>query len=280
MTAKWNLLVDLAQCSGCYNCLIVAKDEYVGNDAPGYFTAQPDQGHNWIAVDHIERGPTPVTEVQYLPRTCNHCDDAPCLKVARDGAVSKRADGIVIIDPVKAKGQKQIVDACPYGAVWWNEAAQVPQAWPFDAHLLDQGWTKPRCVQACPTGAMTAVKLADADMQQLAQNQGLAPLHPEYGTKPRVWYKHLARLQGVFVAGTLETHRDGRSDCVAGATVQLRQGDQMLAQAISDDFGDFRLDLPAPRPEPLTLRITAGAEGIEQPVVADRCTYVGRLIVA
>jgi nitrate reductase beta subunit len=32
---------------------------------------------------------------------------------ARDGAVRKREDGIVIIDPEKSKGQKQIVDSCP-----------------------------------------------------------------------------------------------------------------------------------------------------------------------
>lgn len=279
MSAKWNLLVDLAQCNGCYNCLIVAKDEYVGNDAPGYFAAQPDQGHTWIAVDHIERGPTPVTRVQYLPRTCNHCDDAPCQKAARDGAVTKRPDGIVIIDPVKAKGQRQIVEACPYGAVWWNEAAQLPQAWPFDAHLLDQGWTKPRCVQSCPTGALTAVKLADGDMQQLAERQGLASLHPEYGTKPRVWYKHLDRLAGVFIAGSLEMIREDRVECLVGAQVQLYRGDQVLSQTTSDDFGDFQFDLPAPMTEALTLRITAGAVTLEQPVQADRCAFVGRLRV-
>ena len=52
----------------------------------------------------------------------------------------KRDDGIVLIDPVKAKGRQDLVDACPYGHIWWNEELKVPQAWPFDAHLLDQGW--------------------------------------------------------------------------------------------------------------------------------------------
>ena len=57
---------------------------------------------------------------------------------------SPREDGIVIIDPEKSKGQKQIVDSCPYGAISWNEGKQIPQAWPFDAHLLDEGWTRTR----------------------------------------------------------------------------------------------------------------------------------------
>ena len=28
---------------------------------------------------------------------------------------------------MKAKGQKQLVDACPYGHIWWNEELQIPQ---------------------------------------------------------------------------------------------------------------------------------------------------------
>jgi nitrate reductase beta subunit len=31
--------------------------------------------------------------------------------------ISKRKDGIVIIDPDKAKGNKDMVGACPYGAI-------------------------------------------------------------------------------------------------------------------------------------------------------------------
>jgi nitrate reductase beta subunit len=69
--------------------------------------------------------------------------------VAKSGAISKRADGIVIIDPEKSKGQKEIVDACPYGAVYWNEEKQIPQAWIFHAHLLDDGWTETRHGASC-----------------------------------------------------------------------------------------------------------------------------------
>ena len=33
-------------------------------------------------------------------------DDAPCIKSAKNDAVTKRDDGIVIIDPEKSKGQR------------------------------------------------------------------------------------------------------------------------------------------------------------------------------
>ena len=65
-------------------------------------------------------------DVAYLPVMCQHCDDAPCIAAAKNGAVTKRPDGIVHIDPVKAKGQKAIADACPYGAVRWNEELNFP----------------------------------------------------------------------------------------------------------------------------------------------------------
>jgi Fe-S-cluster-containing dehydrogenase component len=101
-----------------------------------------------------------------MPVMCNHCDDAPCMKAAKDGAVRKRDDGIVIIDPVKAKGQKQIVDACPYGAISWNEELQLPQHWIFDAHLLDAGWTKTRAEQAARPASIVTMKVEDAEMQR------------------------------------------------------------------------------------------------------------------
>jgi Fe-S-cluster-containing dehydrogenase component len=117
MAAKWNLIVDVDRCDNCRACFIAVKDEHAGNDFPGYAAAQPAQGHNWLDIQRKERGTYPLVEAHFLPVMCNHCDDAPCMKAARDGAVRKRDDGIVIIDPEKAKGQRQIVDACPYGAV-------------------------------------------------------------------------------------------------------------------------------------------------------------------
>ncbi len=155
MAAKWNMIVDISGCDNCRNCFLATKDEHIGNDFPGYAASQPEHGHSWIDIQRKERGSYPIVEAHFMPVMCNHCDDAPCMKAAKNGAISKRADGIVIIDPEKSKGQKAIVDACPYGAVYWNEEKQIPQAWIFDAHLLD------RWLDANPGGA----KLSDGRVQ-------------------------------------------------------------------------------------------------------------------
>jgi len=150
---KWNLIVDIAKCHDCNNCFLACKDEYFENDFPPYSSAQPRMGQRWIDILRKERGQFPRVDVSYLPLLCMHCDDADCIKAAEGGAVYKRDDGIVIIDPLKAKGKKSIVESCPHGVIWWNDELDLPQKCTFCAHLLDEGWDKPRCVQVCPTGA-------------------------------------------------------------------------------------------------------------------------------
>jgi Fe-S-cluster-containing dehydrogenase component len=239
--SKWNLIVDVGACMNCQNCVIAYRDEHVGNDFPGYAAPAPAVGEAGIRILRRARGSAPMVDVTYLPVMCNHCDDAPC-RAAGGEAVVKREDGIVLIDPVKAKGRRDIVEACPYGAVVWNEELELPQTWIFDAHLLDAGWKEPRCAQACPTDVFQAVKLADADMAAKAKAEGLAPLRPELNTRPRVWYRGLDRWRTDFVGGSVAVEKAGVVDCVKGAVAVLKEGERELARAQTDAFGDFRFD--------------------------------------
>lgn len=242
----WHLIIDVAECTNCNNCLLAAKDELVGNHFPGYTRPHPAQGTGVVRIERHVRGSAPMVDAAYLPRLCNHCDDAPCLKAGADGAVRKRPDSIVIFDPVRAKGRRDLVDACPYGAVVWNEAEQLPQTWFFDAHLLDAGAPAPRCVAVCPTRAIEAVKTDAATMAARVEAEALRPLRPELGTRPRVYYRHLHRIDQLFVGGSVTAVIDGVVDCVEGATVTLRRDGARVAEARSDAFGDFKFDRQLP----------------------------------
>lgn len=239
---KWNFIIDVAKCENCHNCDLVTKDEHIGNDYPGYAAPQPKEGHNWVYIKRRVRGEGSMVDVAYMPVTCNHCDNAPCIKAAENGAVYKRPDGIVIIDPVKAKGQKKIVDSCPYHAIAWNEELQIPQKWIFDAHLLDQGWKEPRWAQACPTGAGRALKVADKEMADIAKKEGLEVLGGQWKTAPRVYYKNLYRYQSSFIGGTLTTALGSSGECLEGAQVVLRKGGEQIAETKTDWWGDFKFD--------------------------------------
>ncbi len=258
--AKWNLIVDLARCDNCRLCFLAVKDEYIGNDHPGVSAAQPVLGHNWLDIKRKERGTYPIVQARFLPVMCNHCDDAPCIKAGRDGAVRKREDGIVIIDPEKSKGQKQIVESCPYGAISWNDELQIPQAWPFDAHLLDEGWTRTRGEQACPTQVFRTIKVEDAEMRRIQAEEGLEVLQPELGTKPRVYYKNLHMITKCFVGGTVVKHVKGVEECAAGVEVVVEKDGREVGRATTDTFGEFVVDKLEPNSRGYHLK-AAGPAG-------------------
>jgi len=261
MSTKWNLIVDVARCDNCRNCFLATKDEHIGNDFPGYAAPQPKHGHNWVDIRRHERGRWPAVDAHFMPVMCNHCDDAPCMKAAKGGAITKRADGIVIIDPEKSKGQRAIVEACPYGAVYWNEEQQIPQAWIFDAHLLDQGWTKTRLEQSCPTGVFRSIKVEDEDMQRLQSQEGLEVLQPGLKTKPRVYYKNLHLMTTCFVAGSVVESVKGVEECAEGAEVVLKHDGREIGRTITDTFGDFRFDGLEPKSGSYDVQVTAGSRG-------------------
>lgn len=257
---KWNLVIDVAECENCNNCLLAAKDELVGNTHPGYSSPHPKQGTGVIRIERKTRGVPPIVDAAYLPRMCNHCDEAPCMQAdaAKGGrAIRKRDDGIVLFDPEHAKGRKDLVDACPYGAVVWNEEEQLPQTWFFDAHLLDKGWAAPRVVAVCPTGAIQAVKLTDAEMAEQVRSEGLRALSPELGTKPRVHYRNLDRYDRLFIGGALEAFLNGRVDCLEGAAVELWHEQLPIQGVASDAFGEFRFGGLQPHSGEYELRIQA-----------------------
>ncbi|HJV86852.1 MAG TPA: 4Fe-4S dicluster domain-containing protein [Noviherbaspirillum sp.] len=239
---KWNLIIDVAKCENCNNCMLTTRDEHVGNDFPGYAAPQPVHGHYWIKVERKVRGEGAMVDAAYRPTTCNQCDNAPCIAKAGDGSVYKRPDGVVIIDPVKAKGRRDIVGSCPYGAIWWNEELQLPQKWIFDAHLLDQGWKQPRCVQSCPTGVFKAVCIEDEEMQEIVKKDKLEVLRPDLKTKPRVYYRNLYRYNKCFIGGTVVAEVKGLIESIPGAEVTLKRNKVSIASLQTDAFGDFKFD--------------------------------------
>jgi Fe-S-cluster-containing dehydrogenase component len=265
---RWALEIDVKRCINCSNCVLATKDEYFGNVFPGYSAEQPQEGVETIKIVRHVRGDGSFTDVSYIPKTCNHCDDAPCIKAAGDGSIYKRPDGIVMIDPVKAKNRRDLVDACPYGMILWNQEAQVPQNWNFDAHLLDAGWTEPRCAQACPTKAIRALKLDDQELAKRVKEEGLSVLDPELNTKPRVFYRGLDDVLSHMVTGNIcEVAENGRQQNLAGTEVVLIDSAEGGRRATKTNaFGDFRFDGLSGDDSTIELRLIRN--GTEMPIAS------------
>jgi Fe-S-cluster-containing dehydrogenase component len=273
--ARYGMVIDANKCVGCYNCFLTCRDEFAGNEYPGYAAAQPMTGMNWTKVKEIERGTYPKVKVDHVPINCMQCDKPGCIKAASNGAVYKRPDGIVIIDPEKAKGQKDIVYACPYRQIEWNEEKQLPQKCIFCAHLLDKGEPEPRCVESCPSGARVFGDLDDpaSEVAKLVGAGATVAMHPEYGLKEKVTYMNLPKK---FVAGTVIL---GDKDEVAvGAEVTL-SGSDRSQKTKTNGFGDFEFEGLAENTA-YTVKIEAkGYKGETVGAKTSKDVYLGEIVL-
>ena len=222
---------DVSKCSGCRNCQIACKDEHVDNDWSPYAKPQPDTGQFWNRIEEKVRGQVPKVKVAYTLHMCQHCDDAPCMKAAPE-AVYKREDGLVIIDPDKAKGCEKLANACPYGAIFWNEELELPQTCTGCAHLIDAGQI-PHCVDVCAHGA---IRFGDEEefAEEIAQAQALVPERADLD-RPRVYYLNMPKR---FLAGIVIDPEEDEVIIGAKVTAQnIGTGEVLVTQ--TDEFGDF-----------------------------------------
>ncbi len=235
---RYGMVIDVDKCIGCYNCFLACRDEYAGNDYPGYSAAQPMSGGNWLKVNEIERGQYPHVKVDHVPVTCSHCAEAACVKLDQTEAIYRRPDGIVLIDPEKAKGNKELVKFCPYRKIEWNEELEVAQKCTFCAHLLDAGEPEPRCVESCPSGALVFGDLDDpaSAVARLVAAGATEVLLPEYAMGEKVTYRHLPKK---FVAGTVIY---GDIDEVAKDVVVVLSSNGTTQTTKTNGFGDFQFD--------------------------------------
>ena len=239
--ARYGMVIDLSQCTACYCCFTACKDEFWDNDYPPYSAAQPRLGQFWMNLSKKERGEYPYIKVAYMPILCQHCDNAPCIAACKAGAIYKRDDGIVIIDPEKCTGSRQCVDACPYGVIYWHDEKNVAQKCTLCAHRLDEGKI-PRCVQVCPSECITFGDLDDpeSEVSKLLAAGKAEVFHPEWKTKPNIYYTNLQEATKNFLAGAVVF--GDVNECAKGATVTLSGPNGKKAKTTTNAFGNFELD--------------------------------------
>lgn len=247
---RYGIAVNTENCMACYNCVMACKDEHCGF-ATSVSAPQPHEGQFWVNIRSRERGDdNRKVKTSNVALMCAHCENPACVNAGKNGAVYKRPDGIVIIDPEKARGQKEIVDSCPVGAIYWNEAEQLPQKCTMCAHLLDTGYEKPRCVEACPNEALYFGDLDDpeSEVSRAVAAGKVTPLKPLEGKKTNVAYLNIPT---VFLAGSVYLPGDETGEEPAdGAEIILTDtstGEKTVAR--TNYFGDWEFEGLKPNTE-------------------------------
>lgn len=196
-TRKLGLVIDLDTCVGCHACVISCKGWNTENygaplsDMDAYGAAPEGTFLNRVHSFEVTRPEAPPMVVHF-PKSCLHCDDAPCVTVCPTGASYKRTeDGIVLVNESDCIGCGLCAWACPYGAREMDGAEKVMKKCTlcvdriYNENLAQED-REPACVRTCPAGARHFGDLADPEsaVSQLVIARGGMDLMPEQGTRP------------------------------------------------------------------------------------------------
>ncbi len=178
----------------------------------------PDIGNpkdeiKWIWTDtyeHVFVG----QENEYLPEAfkekpfpllCNHCTNAPCVRVCPTKATFKRKDGITMQDYHRCIGCRFCMAACPYGARSFNwrdprpfiketnptfptRTKGVVEKCTYCVELLEKG-EMPKCVQASNGGLIFGdLQDPNSEVRKVLSENFSMRRKAELGTGPSVFY--------------------------------------------------------------------------------------------
>lgn len=175
---RYGFAIDQTTCIGCHACTVACKTEH---EVP------VGQFRTW--VKYVDSGSFPDTTRSFGVMRCNHCTDAPCVKICPTTALFKRDDGIVDFDSDRCIGCKSCMQACPYDAIYIDENSHTAAKCNLCAHKVDEG-LEPACVQVCPTHSIWVGDLDDptSGISRLVATNQTQVRSPEQGTGPNVFY--------------------------------------------------------------------------------------------
>lgn len=223
--ARFGMSIDLDKCTGCNSCAVACQQE---NNIPVFGPEEKyDQRRiEWMSMlwqEPEEEGGFP----SLMPFPCQHCSDAPCVKVCPVGATYRDSEGIVVQVWDRCIGCRYCMVACPYGRrsfTWehgdpWDGSlvqllnpdvatrpAGVVEKCTFCSHRIARAREDARlageqptddtyrhltaCSQACPSQAITFGDLNDPDSSVATQARSPRAfrLLEHLGTEPNVVY--------------------------------------------------------------------------------------------
>ncbi|MCP4190054.1 MAG: 4Fe-4S dicluster domain-containing protein [Planctomycetaceae bacterium] len=198
----FGFLVDTGKCIGAGKCLSACRVEnnvpegqhrtwverYVHfKDGRIRVDQVPESGYAGSGVEKIDEDT--VERAYFVPKLCNHCEDAPCNQVCPTHASLTSPEGVELVDPEICIGCGYCVQACPYGVRFINHDTGNADkcTWCYHRIMHDE---RPACVEACPVDARVFGRLDDPN-SEIRKRLAEVPTHvlkEHLGTHPKLHY--------------------------------------------------------------------------------------------
>jgi Fe-S-cluster-containing dehydrogenase component len=212
---RWVMIVDMKKCwekgkPGCKDCVLAC---HVTHNVPEIGTIKEEV--KWLWTEHYENA-FPGQESHFMPEgfaekpfmvLCNHCGQAPCVRVCPTKATFKRADGITMMDFHRCIGCRYCMAGCPYGARsfnWRDPREYIKTELNMTFPTRERGVVEkcnfceerlavgklPACVEACKDGCLKFGDLQDpkSEVRKILASRFTIRRKPELGTDPSVYY--------------------------------------------------------------------------------------------
>ncbi|AZK61672.1 4Fe-4S dicluster domain-containing protein [Pectobacterium versatile] len=153
---KYGLLHNEMRCIGCKACIKACKET---NSVPDGVTR----------LDILQTVDIPAVEKtraikQFFRKSCQHCENPPCVAVCPTGASFKDAlTGIVDVNDKRCVGCRYCIAACPYHVRFINPVTKTADKCNFCRETNLAAGKQPACVEICPTKALVFGDLNDPE---------------------------------------------------------------------------------------------------------------------
>jgi len=132
---KISWVIRKKDCMGCHACEVACKQEHGLGVGPRLIQVR-------------EESP------DFIPIYCHHCARPPCRDACPVEAITRNDQGIVLIDEALCIGCRDCVEACPFGAMQFEDNREIAVKCDLCIHRLAEN-KKPACMSVCPTGCIS-----------------------------------------------------------------------------------------------------------------------------